>query len=149
MEREFPFDPEGAWVIAKGYEEDEFFIVRFREDVDPKAGSRLLPRLLVIEWSYFAEPGHDGLPSTTQLHELKVMEDRLVNALQVQKLALLVSAYTSAGVRRWMWYCGDGDAPAIEKAINVELRGEPSFPITLRVSDDPEWSHYASLQALL
>jgi Family of unknown function (DUF695) len=120
-------------------------LIRVRTDVRDLAGHPALPNLLQISWTYLLEGQQVqvGLPTRDQAEEMTIFENRIVDALQSDPVALLVSVNTRQGERRWLWYCGAPDET--ERRLNAVLGRDASFPITLETLADPEWKFYRDL----
>jgi hypothetical protein len=120
-------------------------LIRVRTDVRDLAGHPALPNLLQISWTYLLEGQQVqvGLPTRDQAEEMTIFENRIVDALQSDPVALLVSVNTRQGERRWLWYCGAPDVT--ERRLNAVLGRDASFPSALETLADPEWKFYRDL----
>jgi hypothetical protein len=138
-------DPDsGTWAIKSGVDSECAYVIRFRSDLLSRAGDPSLPNLLEIQWAFLVEaPFMNGMPTAEQGSEMEAFENQLVAALEPSRHAILFAARTRAGSRHWFWYCGSRDL--MEQAINAALAGDPSFPITMTISADPEWEVYLDL----
>ena len=121
------------------------YLIRVRTAVRDLAGHPALPNLLQISWTYLLEGQQVqvGLPTRDQAEEMRIFENRIVDALQSDPVALLVSVNTRQGERRWLWYCGAPDET--ERRLNAVLGRDASFPIALETLADPDWKFYRDL----
>jgi hypothetical protein len=140
-------DLDGTWTIYRGVEDGIPFVIRLRTDLGDVAGDRSLSKLLQISWSYFVDATSDnGMPTDAQQDEMATFENRVVDAVQKSRLAILVSVNTRAGMRRWLLYLGNRDK--VEQGINAVLDGDASLPIHMTMIEDPSWNFYRNLLAI-
>jgi hypothetical protein len=112
--------------------------------LDGRAGDPSLPNLLVILWEYFLESEtSSGMPTASQQSEMEAFENLLVAALEQFPDVILVAVRTFNGSRLWYWYCGSREK--MEQRLNSALSGDPSYPISLRMTPDPRWDYYSSI----
>lgn len=98
---------------------------------------------MVITWEY-GDDDDSGMPDSEQESELSDFENRLNDALDPERIAILVFVFTSAGAREWGYYVGN-DVDLIGERVNRALAGQPGLPIRLEVMDDPAWDNLRQL----
>jgi hypothetical protein len=126
-----------TWNIAEGNANGKPSLIRYRPELGELIGSPNYPQRLIIFWDY-KQTDDSGMPSNTQLDEMKIFEDAIVDPLDVDRLAIFVYSFTNAGTREWHFYTGN-----IEKVgviINSVLSRHDKFPIELQVYQDTDWS---------
>ncbi|MDQ8195346.1 DUF695 domain-containing protein [Coraliomargarita sp. SDUM461004] len=125
-----------AWSIAKGKDPNNPSVLRFRPSLQHFLADANYPRRLTIVWT-FEVTDSSGMPSDTQSADMKVFEDRLLEALDPDLAAILAFVYTTRGTREWHFYLSDVNEVGIR--INQALASVPKLPIQLNVEDDPNW----------
>lgn len=130
-----------TWSIAEGEEDGKPLYIRFRDEFREKGPDSRFPRLIQIVWKYEADD--KGLPSLEVVPALKSFESRLAEAVETDKLALLVAVCTHNGEREWMFYA-QSVARFQERlnALQAEQDDEPPFPIDISSAPDPKWSAF-------
>jgi hypothetical protein len=125
-----------AWNIAKGKDPENPTVLRFRPSLEAFLGNEDYPRRLTIVWK-FETADASGMPTDIQSADMKDFEDLLLEALDVDRIAILAFVFTSKGTREWHFYLSDVDEVGIR--INKALASVPKLPIQLNVEDDPNW----------
>ena len=128
------YQDNGAWALCRLTSADETLLVRMRTNLGTLVGDPALPDLLAVAWQ-----------GSIDSEAMAAFENRLVEALEGNRLALLVAVITTLdqGTRRWLWYYGDREA--VEARLNEALSGDTIFPVRLTTESDPEWESYRSL----
>ena len=133
------------WNIAEHKSEGSVILLRYRPDLKPYIGLDSHPQRLVILWDY--EPSNSSGMPTDELNEsMRDFEDRIVNSLDHDRVAIFAFALTKYGVREWHFYAGD--ISEIGGRINSALSDLPVLPIQLQVEDDPHWSELRAVYEL-
>jgi hypothetical protein len=125
-----------AWNTAKGQVDGKPSLIRFRPYLRKHLGDPRYPRRLVITWT-FEELNASGMPNTEQSDAMRGFEDKIIAALDPDRLAILAFIFTNSGTREWHFYTGNIEE--VGKQINDALVNEAVLPINLQVEDDPEW----------
>ena len=85
------------------------------------------------------------MPSDDDADKMKVMEDALVEAMELDLQAVLAFVYTGQNQKEWHWYSTDIQESG--KRINEALASFDKLPIELSFEDDPDWTEYNSVLA--
>src|SRR5437879_4321345 len=94
------------WALAESAGRAGVALIRFRTPVlhlDQVGG---YPRCLRIVWAY-ADEGSGAHPDAATTDQLQVFENRVVNALENDALAVLTAVLTFDGARQWVFYTAD------------------------------------------
>jgi hypothetical protein len=126
------------WAMAEGDAAAGPSIIRYREPVLGPEQTEGYPRCLRIVWGYAAE-GSGAMPSADTTAALQAFEDRVVDALEQDALAVLTAVLTFDGARQWVFYTAD--VPACGQRIEALPQERDPYPIELDAFDDPGW-HY-------
>lgn len=134
------------WFTALSENEDgSYTFISGRSDIDEFVKSGKMKERLEVTWTYVAD--EKGLPADD--HEAEVMEaveNRLRNAMEKDKLAILTGIYTGQGKRDWIFIARN--TAAFGERLNDALAGLPQLPITIYAEQDPDNDEYKSLLEL-
>jgi Family of unknown function (DUF695) len=126
------------WAIAETAAPPRLGIIRFRTPVLGSDQVKGYPRCLRILWAY-ADEGSGALPDDPTTQRLQTFENRLVEALERDAVAVLTAVLTFDGARQWVFYTADGNRCAAR--IEELPREQDPYPIDIDVFDDPEWRY--------
>ncbi|MBV1776887.1 DUF695 domain-containing protein [Burkholderiaceae bacterium DAT-1] len=129
------------WTIVEGMDGGRPHLVRFRPRLTEFLGDSRFPKRLQIAWKFVED--ESGMPSEMESDAMNQMEDYLVSALESKNSGILALACTSKGFRYWQFYVSPAEDLGI--TINDALAALPQLPITIELSDDPEWNALAEL----
>jgi hypothetical protein len=129
------------WTLGEGEYEGRPTIVRYRRALERFAGEPGLPTRLVVTWEF--SPDARGLPDDREGDRMLELEERLLDALEPDRSAVLAFAFTHDGRHEWHFYAGD--LPAVEDRMNAALADLPSMPIEVVAYEDPEWDEYRAV----
>ncbi len=127
-----------SWSIAEGEENGKPLYIRFRDEFRDKGADGAFPRLIQIVWKYEAD--ENGLPTREVGPVLKDFESRLVEAVEPEKIAVLVAVCTNNGEREWMFYASG--VTEFQKLLNDIQDDEELFPIDVTSARDPKWTAF-------
>ncbi|MBF7074450.1 DUF695 domain-containing protein [Glaciecola sp. MH2013] len=125
-----------SWNNAESIIDGTPSLIRYRPDLEYLLGHKDYPRKLTIFWDY-EKKENNGLPTDEQMEEMRKFEDVVVPALDLDRLAIFVLAFTKDGTREWHFYTGD--IGAVGKRFNESLSSFPKLPIELQVETDENW----------
>lgn len=128
-----------SWSIAEGEENGKPLYIRFRDEFRDKGADSAFPRLIQIVWKY--ESDENGLPTMEVVPALKAFESRLVEAVEPDKIAVLVAVCTNDGEREWMFYAS-GVTEFQNRLNEIQNDDEEPFPIDVTSARDPKWSAF-------
>lgn len=128
-----------SWSIAEGEENGKPLYIRFRDEFRDKGADAAFPRLIQIVWKYEAD--ESGLPTMEVIPSLKAFESRLVEAVEPEKIGILVAVCTNNGEREWMFYAS-GVTEFQERLNTIQEGDEEPFPIDVTSARDPKWSAF-------
>lgn len=126
-----------SWNIAESKVNGKPSLIRYRPDLQSLLGDRRYPKKLTIFWDY-EQTESSGLPSSTQIEEMRKFEDAIVPILDNDRLAIFVFSYTLNGTREWHFYTNDINL--VGEKINLSLSDFPKLPIEMQVETDTSWS---------
>lgn len=129
------------WTLGEGEHEGRPTVVRYRAALERFAGEPALPHRLVVTWEF--TPDARGLPSDREGDAMLGVEERLLDALEPDRSAVLAFAFTHDGRHEWHFYAGD--LLAVEDRMNAALKDEPELPIEVVAYDDPGWEEYRAV----
>ena len=125
-----------AWNTAQGQHQGKPRLLRYRPNLEKYLGDSKYPNRLVIIWDFESEDP-SGLPSSELLDEMREFEDAVVDALDIDRCAVLAFILTHDGVREWHFYIYD--VSEVGNRINESLATFPKLPINLQVEEDSNW----------
>lgn len=125
------------WSLAEGEENGKPLYIRFRDEYREKGADSAFPRLIQIVWKYEAD--EQGLPTMEVIPALKEFENLLIEAVEPEKIAVLVAVCTNNGEREWMLYA-KGVSGFRERLNTLESEEEEPFPIDITSAPDPKWT---------
>lgn len=131
------------WFTALSENEDgTYTFISGRSDIDEFIQSGKLKERVEVTWHYEADA--KGLPAIDKEAQImEAVEERLRNALEKDKLAILTGIYTGQGVREWVFITRN--TPAFGQRLNEALAGLPELPIEIYAEQDPDNEEYKSL----
>lgn len=126
-----------AWYIYRGGDARGPLHGRFDHDARPLAGSPEYPIQVGVAVPLL-EPGLDGLPQEHELPALDEIEKVIVGIAETD--AVLVGVISTAGVREFVLYTGDGEwLEAYHNALSAAIE---SHEVQMMARRDPEWTIY-------
>ena len=126
------------WAGTKGIHNGLPLILRFRNKLVPGVNVSSLPRVVKIYWTY--DEHESGMPSKANSQDMKVFENRLVEALESDLSGVLTAVITTNGYREWVYYVSSIETFA-SRLQNMPQEQEP-YPIEIETEDDPKWEYY-------
>jgi tyrosine-protein phosphatase YwqE len=88
-------------------------------------------------------PEPSGLPNSTELPELSVIEDEICELLESEKESLFVAIVTTGGMQEYVFYTS---SPEQVKLKFDQLRGKiTSHKIQLMIQPDKDWRVFDQL----
>lgn len=142
---ELPSANTDAWNTADGQYQGKPRLLRYRPNLKKYLGDPEYPRRLIIIWDYESE-NSSGLPSSELLDEMRSFEDAVVNALDIDRCAVLAFILTQNGVREWHFYLDD--VSEVGDRINESLTTFPKLPLHLQVEEDSNWDEMRAVLEL-
>jgi len=131
------------WFTALSENEDgTYTFISGRTNIDEFVNSRKLRERLEIIWTYAAD--NRGLPANDE--EAQLMEevgDKLREAMEKDKLAIVTGIYTGQGKRETNFICRN--IAAFGERLNNTLAEYPQLPIVVNAYDDPDNEEYKEL----
>lgn len=125
------------WGVYTAQDNGFPLIVRHRSDIPTNVISSAYPHMIAISWKYESE---NGMPEETVRKSMKVLEDRITNAVEPRKHALLTVVVTGNGLCEWQFYARNTND--FMQLLNEALANQPAYPIELSLQKDPEWEAY-------
>lgn len=124
------------WSLAEGMHDDKPLLIRFREELRARPDVTALPLLVRVVWDFDTDA--TGMPDGEAGDAMEVFENRLVDAVEPDRIAVLTAVVTHDGDREWLFYAAD--AAAFARRL-TEMPQEPErYPIEISVERDPAWS---------
>ena len=134
------------WFTALSENEDgTYTFISGRTNIEAFVQSGKMKERLEIVWSY--KPDEKGLPADDQ--EAQMMEevgDKLREAMEKDKLAIVTGIYTGQGKREINFICRNINA--FGERLNATLASYPQLPIVVNAYDDPDNEEYKELLEL-
>ncbi|MDR6513706.1 DUF695 domain-containing protein [Chryseobacterium camelliae] len=131
------------WTISEGENDNKPFLLRFRPHLQPfcKIG---LYNIRVALFLIYESDNPECLPSDGQFELFKELEDKLIENLESDLLAVLAFIYTGNNQKEWHFYTHQIDQ--FETRIN-NILDQFSYDnyIELQVENDPSWNEYQSV----
>ena len=125
------------WYGAKASRGEFQILLRYRNKLEKKHAEDY-PRLFQVYWDF---PKHSsGMPSNELSDEMRVFEDRIVEALEGDLSGILVAAITGGGYREWVFYSKSIDDFA-KKLHNMPQNADP-YPIQIETKEDVGWKYF-------
>lgn len=142
IRHEIPSANVDSWTAAEGRIDGRPSLLRFRPGLAHYLGDARFTRRLHVTWTY-EDDGSSGMPSDRNSADMKVLEDRLVSALEAAHAGVLAFVFTYGGNREWHIYVND--SVELGEVINEALADLPRLPIEMAIEDDPEWTELANV----
>lgn len=130
-----------TWAVAKGQHEGRVLLIRFRQ-MTPAFSRAAYPERINIFWE-MRESDEAGLPRPEEATRLAAFEDRLVDAVEVDKHSILAVVLTTAGKREFVWQTTDV-AGFLERLTGMPQEDDP-YPIVMVREEDPHWYYFDSV----
>lgn len=134
------------WFTAISENEDgSYTFISGRTDIDNFINSGKMKDRVEVTWHY--EKDEKGAPGNDK--EAAIMEavqDRLQQAMEKDKLAILTGVYTGQGKREMIFITRN--VPAFGNRLNETLADLPQLPIEIYAEQDPDNEEYKSLQEI-
>lgn len=126
-----------SWSVAEGNSDGWPFIIRFRQF--PAAFPRsAYPHRLNIFWS-LSTPMESGLPSKTDSEMLRIFEDHILTAVELDKLSVLSTVLTGKNQREFVFHTRDPQE-FLHRLSEMPQGSEP-YPLDIYHSDDGDWDY--------
>ncbi len=130
---------DGPWTIVTVDYPVGLATIRFRKPVLGPEGVASHSTLLTVVWPY-AEEGTGELPDEAIVGDMGRFENFLVDAVEVDGLAVLTAVFTLDGSRRWAFYTRD-KAGFVSRLSTMPDYAGLAYPIKLEASNDPTWAY--------
>lgn len=127
-----------SWAVAEGEENGKPLYIRFRDEFRHRPDVSAFPRVVQIVWKY--EGDENGLPTPEVGPSLKEFESRLTEAVEPERVGVLVAACTNNGEREWVFYASG--LAAFERVLNEIQEGHEIYPIDVSSARDPKWTAF-------
>ena len=128
---------EQQWSLATGQHNDRPLLIRFRQFPDGFPKQRFPARLNVF-WAMF-EKNAEGLPSPGETQRMQVFENRLVEAVEINRVAVLAVVLTTDGKQEFVFQaCVDSD---FMDCLNSMPQETERYPITVQATEDVDWDY--------
>ena len=126
------------WSIGQGRHQGKPLILRFRRGLGQKVDISKHPKMIRVEWHY-ATNGY-GMPDSVTNKAMYRFEDRLINVVEKDLMAVLVLVMTNNGKRQWLFY--SKSIPVFSKRLAELVREREPYPITIKSVNDPRWQFF-------
>jgi len=124
------------WAFATGENETGPWFVRFRTPVyKPTESNEYIHRLSVL-WIYANEDSGE-LPSPKESNKMEIFENRLCEAWEYDKHAILTAIVTFDGAMQWVFYTKE--VHECGKRLNEMPQEKEPYPIELTTEQDKTW----------
>lgn len=134
------------WFTAISENEDgSYTFISGRTDIDNFINSGKMKDRVEVTWNY--EKDDKGAPcNDKEAAIMEAVQDRLQQAMEKDKLAILTGVYTGQGKRDFVFITRN--VPAFGNRLNEALADLPQLPIEIYAEKDPENEEYKSLQEI-
>lgn len=134
------------WFTAISENEDgSYTFISGRTDIDNFINSGKMKDRVEVTWHY--EKDDKGAPcNDKEAAIMEAVQDRLQQAMEKDKLAILTGVYTGQGKRDFVFITRN--VPAFGNRLNEALADLPQLPIEIYAEKDPENEEYKSLQEI-
>lgn len=133
---------ETPWLFAIGSNDDEQIrTLRLRSAAPRESERTAMPLLVMIRWPFEAMLAH--VPDNGDLEAMAVFENGFALQMDAGGWGSLAAVVTTAGVREWRVYTQDFER--FQDGFNQALLGQPQYPLSFELFEDPEWLGYADL----
>ena len=112
-----------------------------RDNINDFCDSGKFKERIEIYWQY--QSAHNGMPSDSEAELMEQVIDKLKQAVEKDKLAILTGMYTGAGERTLVFYART--SRIFGERLNEALSSFPILPINLYVEIDPDWNEYKEM----
>src|SRR5688572_11280011 len=130
-----------TWAGAEGEHEGHPLLIRYREfPHDFPRGS--YPERVNVFWK-MVETDQNGWPTEFEFVRLRAFEDRLVEAVELDRQSILSVVLTCNGEKEFIFHTGD-EAVFLRRLANMPQEQE-RYPITILRNTDPEWNYFDSV----
>lgn len=142
--KELPAD--GYWHVGQGVVDGAPVAVRLQTSLDPFRGHPDLHHqvALVIQ---LRELTSDGLPTRSELRQLRELEDLVHETFHARRLGILAAVLTRGDRRKFVLYTSEPER--VEVAFQELLRRVTSHRITLLIEPDRHWDAYSQVRDAL
>ena len=129
-----------TWVAIEAVSDDNIpLLVRYRPNLLNFFESGVYLQRMDITWTYEAtDPSL--LPPADEMVLMEQVEDALIEAFEGDHHTILAFVFTGENDRWWAWYTTNIDIAG--DRLNNALAEFDELPISISVSDDPEWDEY-------
>ena len=134
------FDSIG-WSIAKGEYNEKPQLIRFRNFPVDFANLGYPNRLNII-W-VMSQAEEWGLPSSQEMGELEIFENRLVDVVESDKHSVLSVVLTGDGKREFVFHTADVEG--FLRRLSAMPQEESRYPIEIHRDEDPSWKYVDSV----
>jgi hypothetical protein len=129
-----------TWVAIEAVSDDEIpLLVRYRANLTNFFESGIYLQRMDITWSYEAIDS-SLLPPAEEMVLMEQVEDALIEAFESDHQTILAFAFTGENERWWAWYTTNIEVAS--DRLNDALAEFDELPISITVTDDPEWDEY-------
>ncbi len=135
------FEEEDRWLLAEGEENGNFLLFRARKEIPPGSLKMQYPLLISVYWPYDAA-ANEGMPDD-ELNDEHFDLELALQPLDTPEFSHLMLVITGAGQKEWHYYAKQED-PWMDQ-LNELLSEHPEYPLEIEVSEDPDWSLYATV----
>lgn len=134
---------EDKWAVATAKDNGHRLIIRYRTTVPEKVKPSAYPNMIAVSWKFNSE---SGMPSSTEKEQMNLLEDRISNEVEPNKIGFLTVVVTGNNVCEWQFYAKDQQE--FMRLLNKALTGKPRFPIQISFQNDPKWLAYQQFNGL-
>lgn len=125
------------WTLAQGEFEGHPLLIRYREFV-PGHRRAAFPERLNIFWT-MTEPDRHGLTTTAEFDRLSTFENRLVEAVERDGLAVLSVVLTCNGKREFVFHTAD--VAGFSQRLHDMPQEHDRYPIEIVHARDAMWAY--------
>jgi len=139
---ELPPASEHQWAVAQGEHEGCALIVRYNESVKRYAAHPELGFQVGVAVP-LNSPNPGTLPTPEESEQLQSLEDRLVEMVMQDRVAILAAILTTGTVKEFVLYTGDPETVRVR--LEELQRSVVTHELQFMIQPDPEWSVYHRL----
>lgn len=136
------FFPGDLWAVGETTINGLPLVVRFRTGLPLASERQRNENLVIVTWAYSGI--ESGMPNDEDKTLMNRFEEAIEQGFEPSDVGALVASLTGNHQKEWRFYTADVDA--FLNAFNACLAGHPSYPLELRVFNDPDWNGLSAMQ---
>ena len=131
--------PDGPWSMVQGAQNGQLMLARVHMGVDSLAGHPAYGFRVGIATKMQAL-ANNGMPTPEENTTLQALEERIRNAVEVDREAFLVIAITCGGVKEWVFYTSNPEST--KRRMQAFAPSVQTHKLQMIIEPDDKWTVY-------